>query len=95
MRGFGTLQNGTADQLFWNVYSFNPSGIYYWEQVFDSAVRAQRQQDPPDAAQRYTIVRLENGPATQELAETIRRIVRERPTEQVFNTHLVDPGAGG
>ena len=95
MRVFGTLQNGTADQLFWNVYNFDPSGIYYWEQVFDSAVRAQRQQDPPDAAQRYTIVRLENGPATQELAETIRRIVRERPTEQVFNTHLVDPGAGG
>ena len=95
MRVFGTLQNGTADQLFWNLSVTDPNVVYQWEQVFDSAVRAQRQQDPPDAAQRYTIVRLENGPATQELAETIRRIVRERPTEQVFNTHLVDPGAGG
>jgi hypothetical protein len=96
MRVFGTLQNGTADQLFWNLYGgINPIGIYRWEQVFDSAVRAQRQQDPPEVAQRYTIVRLENGPATQELAETIRRIVRERPTEQIFSTHLVDPGSGG
>ena len=95
MRVFGTLQNGTADQLFWNLSVTDPNVVYQWEQVFDSAVRAHRQQDPPDAAQRYTIVRLENGPATQELAETIRRIVRERPTEQVFNTHLVDPGAGG
>ena len=96
MRVFGTLQNGTADQLFWNLYgSTDPFGIYGWEQVFDSTVRAQRQQEPPEAARRYTVVRLENGPATQELAETIRRIVRERPTEQVFSAHLVDPGAGG
>ena len=95
MRVFGTLQNGTADQLFWNVYNFDSQAIYQWEQVFDSAVRAQRQQDPPGTAERHMIVRVENGPATQELAETIRRIVRERPTEQIFSAHRVDPGSGG
>ena len=95
MRVFGTVQNGTGDQLFWNVYNFDSRGIYHWEQVFDSAVRAQRQQDPPGTAEQHMIVRVENGPATQELAETIRRIARERPTEQVFSADRVDPGSGG
>ena len=95
MRVFGSIQNGTGDQLFWWLYVFLPQELYQWEQVFDPAVQEQRRHDPPDAGPNYHLVDIDNGPATQRLAALIRRIAKERPAEELFGSERVEPGKGG
>ena len=95
MRVFGTLQNGTGDQMFWWFYNVYGPEVYQWERALDPAVNELRKNDPPEVGARQHIVHEDNGPATQRLFSLIRQIARERPIEELFGAQTVTPGAGG
>jgi hypothetical protein len=94
-RIFGTLQNGTGDQLFWHLYIYMGPEVYQWERIFDAQTDARRRAEPPEAITGYRLIRPGNGPATRELADVIRRIARRRPAEILFSAERVAPGRGG
>ena len=92
-RVFGTLNNGSGDQLYWQMYGYMSPEVYGWERYLAS--------DPAPApvlaerAAAYRVLRPDAGPAASELADRIRQIAKARPDEDVLGARTVGGEKGG
>tara|TARA_Y100000588_G_C14232590_1_gene915944 strand:+ start:320 stop:1798 length:1479 start_codon:yes stop_codon:yes gene_type:complete len=94
-RVFGTLQNGTGEQLFWRLYSHFNNRAYQAKIHFDPSFLGEVFDGEGGRTKHFKLVLPENGPATKALQEFIRHVATSRPAEEIFNSHLISGLEGG
>lgn len=82
---FGTLQNGTGDQLFWRIYRYLPNSVTALENKVFGGGKSKSLGIKSVQTNQNSLIAKTNGPASYQLYQLLMQIAKKRPSNGLFN----------